>query len=450
MAQRSITNFFKTSSTKRSAEEVERESKRQKIDELQSDVKVAIEALRSLHPTLSNIGTTWLDALQPEFKKDYFKNLCSFLEVERKSHTIYPPPHQVYTWTRMCKVIDVKVVILGQDPYHVPRWAHGVSFPPSLRNIFKELRKDIAGIEDPKHGDLTGWAKQGVLLLNAYLAVRANNPNSHAGKGWEELTDAVIKYLDQSCNSIVFLLWGAYAEKKGQCDQKQIAFSFTHHTSIALISPSRFPRLQAFFPNECLLGKDMIIETSAELRPKYINAHISAEADRLPIKFEKFQQWKRTTAFVSRFVNNLKAKLQKPGFIFRDGLLTRQELQEGENALLRKTQIDELPREIEKLLEQPDPCDRRTSSKMSKQTPKGNPAFQSSGKTVRSPPEQQYDSSILLDPTASNCPLCEKFDTEEMLHQSAGCVKAATVRTPMLEINRFTRQRRSNVGTSYN
>ncbi|XP_037040401.1 uracil-DNA glycosylase-like isoform X2 [Bradysia coprophila] len=244
MAQRSITNFFKKSTAKRNnAEDESVDPKRQKTDELQSDVNVSAEKLGSLDPTLSNVGTTWFNALKSEFSKDYFGKLCSFLEVERKNQTIYPPAHQVYTWTQMCKVNDVKVVILGQDPYHGPKQAHGLCFsvqkgvppPPSLKNMYKELKTDIPGFEAPTHGDLTGWAKQGVLLLNACLTVRANNANSHAGKGWEDLTDAVIKYLDQSCNNIVFLLWGAYAEKKGSVikNKSHLVLRTTHPSPLS-------------------------------------------------------------------------------------------------------------------------------------------------------------------------------------------------------------------------
>lgn len=175
----------------------------------------------AVRPALSdNIGHSWYTALRPEFSKRYFVSLSAFLDQERRTNTVFPPVHNVYTWTRNCGIRDVKVVILGQDPYHGPNQAHGLSFsvckgvekPPSLKNMFKELQSDVKGFRPPSHGDLSGWAKQGVLLLNAVLTVRAQTPNSHANRGWEQLTDAVIKWLNQNSDHVVFLLWGAYAQ----------------------------------------------------------------------------------------------------------------------------------------------------------------------------------------------------------------------------------------------
>jgi uracil-DNA glycosylase len=172
-------------------------------------------------PALSdNIGHSWFRALREEFTKKYFVSLSAYLDHERRMVTVYPPVEDVYTWTRHCEIGDVKVVILGQDPYHGPKQAHGLSFsvcrgvdqPPSLKNIFKELQTDVKGFKPPLHGDLTEWAKQGVLLLNAVLTVKAHTPNSHANRGWENLTDAVIKWLNRNNDHIVFMLWGAYAQ----------------------------------------------------------------------------------------------------------------------------------------------------------------------------------------------------------------------------------------------
>lgn len=172
-------------------------------------------------PALSeNMGHSWFVALRPEFSKKYFVSLSAFLDQERRTNTVFPPVEQVFTWTRHCDIRDVKVVILGQDPYHGPNQAHGLSFsvckgvekPPSLRNMFKELQTDVKGFRAPSHGDLTGWAKQGVLLLNAVLTVRAHSANSHSNRGWEHLTDAVIKWLNHNSDHVVFLLWGAYAQ----------------------------------------------------------------------------------------------------------------------------------------------------------------------------------------------------------------------------------------------
>lgn len=180
-----------------------------------------IKALSSKFVALSpNIGQSWFKALEPEFNKKYFATLSSFLATERRTHTIYPPVDDVYSWTTYCDIKDVKVVILGQDPYHGPNQAHGLCFsvkkgvstPPSLMNMYKELQSDIKNFKPPFHGNLVGWAKQGVLLLNACLTVRAGNANSHASRGWENLTDAVIKHLNENNRNLVFILWGSYAQ----------------------------------------------------------------------------------------------------------------------------------------------------------------------------------------------------------------------------------------------
>jgi len=148
---------------------------------------------------------------------------------KRTQKTVYPPQNNVWEWTKQTPIKDVKVVILGQDPYHGPRQAHGLCFsvqkgvppPPSLINIYKELKSDIPGFEIPNHGDLTGWAKQGVLLLNAVLTVDAGNANSHKDKGWEKVTDAVISWISKNLNDVVFLLWGNYAQKKASVVDKK-------------------------------------------------------------------------------------------------------------------------------------------------------------------------------------------------------------------------------------
>lgn len=166
--------------------------------------------------------------------------LMGFVAEERKHYTVYPPPHQVFTWTQMCDIRDVKVVILGQDPYHGPNQAHGLCFsvqrpvppPPSLENIYKELSTDVDGFVHPGHGDLSGWAKQGVLLLNAVLTVRAHQANSHKERGWEQFTDAVVSWLNQNAHGLVFLLWGSYAQKKGSAiDRKRHHVLQTAHPS---------------------------------------------------------------------------------------------------------------------------------------------------------------------------------------------------------------------------
>ncbi|VDI37191.1 uracil-DNA glycosylase [Mytilus galloprovincialis] len=213
---------------------------------------------------LTKVGDSWYKALQEEFTKPYFVELSKFVESERKKGTIYPPADQVFSWTRYCKVNDVKVVILGQDPYHGPRQAHGLCFsvqkgvppPPSLVNMYKELVNDIKGFERPGHGTLTGWSEQGVLLLNACLTVRASQANSHKDKGWEKLTDAVISWLNKNCSGIVFMLWGAYAQKKGAFIDKK-----KHHI-LKSVHPSPLSAHRGFIGckhfSECnnLLTKD--------------------------------------------------------------------------------------------------------------------------------------------------------------------------------------------------
>ncbi|XP_062814417.1 uracil-DNA glycosylase isoform X1 [Anolis carolinensis] len=187
-----------------------------------------------------HIAPAWKAALEPEFHKPYFHQLMSFVAEERRRHTVFPPPHQVFTWTQMCDIHQVKVVILGQDPYHGPGQAHGLCFsvqrplppPPSLENIYKELAADIEGFSHPGHGDLSGWAKQGVLLLNAVLTVRAHEPTSHKEKGWEAFTDAVVAWLNRNVDGLVFLLWGSYAHKKGSAiDRKRHSVLMSAHPS---------------------------------------------------------------------------------------------------------------------------------------------------------------------------------------------------------------------------
>lgn len=193
---------------------------------VQAKIKLVSKRYPALHV---NIGASWFEALSPEFGKPYFGKLSQFLVAERASHMVYPPEDQVWTWTRTCPISQVKVVILGQDPYHNPRQAHGLCFsvpsgvppPPSLLNMYKELSRDIPGFEAPHHGNLFGWARQGVLLLNACLTVRAHSANSHKDQGWEQLTDAVVKYISDNSRGVVFLLWGSYAQKKAAAVNKK-------------------------------------------------------------------------------------------------------------------------------------------------------------------------------------------------------------------------------------
>lgn len=166
-------------------------------------------------------GNDWDNILKDEFDKEYFVKLREFLDGEYENHSIYPPRDDIFNALRCSDYEDTKVVILGQDPYHQRGQAHGMCFsvnkgvktPPSLVNIYKELRDDM-GIEPPPHGYLLPWAQQGVLLLNAVLTVRDSMPNSHKGKGWEQFTDAVIKKLNEREKPMVFILWGANAKAK--------------------------------------------------------------------------------------------------------------------------------------------------------------------------------------------------------------------------------------------
>lgn len=198
------------------------EAKRRSLDnQLAAKIKLKSKHLPgALH---ANIGASWFRILEKQFDQSYFRDLDRFLQAERSKKTIYPPADEVWSWTHDFPVRDTKVVILGQDPYHGPNQAHGLCFsvkkgvkvPPSLDNMYKELENDVTGFQKPGHGYLKGWAGQGVLLLNACLTVQATMANSHKDKGWEKITDAVIKAVSDECRGgVVFLLWGAYAQKK--------------------------------------------------------------------------------------------------------------------------------------------------------------------------------------------------------------------------------------------
>lgn len=167
------------------------------------------------------IHNDWWDVLEPEFHQAYYSQLHNFLKNEYQHQTIYPEMHHIFEAFNWTPFSEVKVVILGQDPYHGPHQAHGLSFsvlpgvqvPPSLQNIYKELKNDL-GYEPVKHGYLEKWAKQGVLLLNSVLTVRDGQAFSHRGKGWEQLTDAAIKALSDRAQPVVFILWGRAAQSK--------------------------------------------------------------------------------------------------------------------------------------------------------------------------------------------------------------------------------------------
>jgi len=167
------------------------------------------------------IDPSWKDLLSTEFEQDYFQELTSFVRDQYQNHRCYPSGQDIFAAFDYCPVDSCRVVVLGQDPYHGPRQAHGLCFsvkegtnhPPSLINIFKEIEADL-GIPYPKSGQLDGWAKQGVLLLNATLTVRAGEAGSHQGQGWERFTDRVIQELSASKKGLIFLLWGGFARKK--------------------------------------------------------------------------------------------------------------------------------------------------------------------------------------------------------------------------------------------
>jgi uracil-DNA glycosylase len=194
------------------------------------------------------IEPTWKRALSDEFNKSYFKNLSEFVGTEYLTQTIYPAPLDIFRSFDLCPFDKVKVVIIGQDPYHGPNQANGLSFavregipiPPSLKNIFKEVESDL-GIKPEPNGDLSRWAKQGVLLLNATLTVRAHSPGSHQKKGWEEFTAAVIKKISDEKEDVVFILWGNYAKKKG------LVIDRNKHCVIESQHPSPFSAHNGFF-----------------------------------------------------------------------------------------------------------------------------------------------------------------------------------------------------------
>lgn len=194
-----------------------------------------------------SLPESWQAVVGDELRKPYFRTLESFLAGERAAHQIFPPEDEVFTALELTPFDAVKVVILGQDPYHDDGQAHGLSFsvkpgikvPPSLVNMYKELEADL-GITPPRHGFLVRWAEQGVLMLNAVLTVRAHTPNSHKAKGWEKFTDAVISALSRRAEPMVFVLWGGYAQKK----KKLIA---GHHVIHEGAHPSPLSARNGFF-----------------------------------------------------------------------------------------------------------------------------------------------------------------------------------------------------------
>jgi uracil-DNA glycosylase len=215
----------------------------------------------------------WSKALQEETEKDYFKELCAFVENEYNSDIIYPPKEDVFNALKYTSLEDVKVVILGQDPYFNEKQAHGLCFsvqhgvdiPPSLRNIYTELETDLGCIR-PNNGYLTKWAKQGVLLLNTVLTVRAEKPNSHQGKGWENFTDAIIRKINEQDRPIVYMLWGKPAQSKIKMlnNSKHLILKAPHPSPLSayrgFFGCKHFSMANDFFKKNDLLPVDWQIE----------------------------------------------------------------------------------------------------------------------------------------------------------------------------------------------
>jgi uracil-DNA glycosylase len=212
------------------------------------------------------LEATWKEALKDEFSEPYFKELTEFVKKEYTSTTVYPPPKFVFRAFEFCPFDKVKVVILGQDPYHGKGQANGLSFavgegqtlPPSLRNIFKEIESDLGEPMKNRSGDLERWAKQGVLLLNATLTVRAHQAGSHQNKGWERFTDAVIKTLSDKREHLVFILWGNYARGKSAL------IDFEKHEVIESPHPSPFSADRGFFGSKPFSKANAYLEENGE------------------------------------------------------------------------------------------------------------------------------------------------------------------------------------------
>lgn len=197
------------------------------------------------------INNSWKERLKTEFEKNYFKQLVDFVKDEYAQHKVFPPGRLIFSAFDHCPFNDTRVVIIGQDPYHGVGQANGLCFsvsegirtPPSLINIFKEIKDDL-GKSIPASGNLERWADQGVLLLNATLTVRAASPGSHQNKGWEEFTDAVIRILNEEKEHLVFMLWGSYAQKKGAIIDR------SKHLVLESAHPSPFAAHRGFFGNK--------------------------------------------------------------------------------------------------------------------------------------------------------------------------------------------------------
>ena len=213
------------------------------------------------------LGNEWDKVLEGEFDKEYYQKLRQFLKEEYSSHTVYPDMYDIFNALKYTSYNDVKVVILGQDPYHGPGQAHGLSFsvqkgiapPPSLVNIYKEIENEF-GVQMPKnYGNLTYWAQQGVLLLNTTLTVRAHNANSHKDAGWQIFTDNVIKKLNERAEPVVFLLWGSHSiKKKALIDQSK-------HLVLTSVHPSPLSAYRGFFGcGHFKAANDFLVQTGRQ------------------------------------------------------------------------------------------------------------------------------------------------------------------------------------------
>lgn len=214
------------------------------------------------------LASEWLEVLREEFEKPYMKVLKSFLLIEKqKGFIFFPKNKDIFNALNQTPFNQIKVVILGQDPYHGVNQAHGLSFsvqngikvPPSLKNIYKELADDITGFEIPNHGDLTGWANQGVLLLNATLTVSANQPGSHQNRGWEIFTDYIISQISAKKSGVIFLLWGKYAQDKAQL------IDITKHYILKAAHPSPFSAYRGFLGCKHFSATNKILEEQGKV-----------------------------------------------------------------------------------------------------------------------------------------------------------------------------------------
>ena len=231
-------------------------------------------------PLHNSIPSTWQEILSEETIKPYFSQLQHFLEQEWLQHTIYPPREQIFAALELTAFQSVKVVLLGQDPYHDENQAEGLCFsvrrsvpqPPSLRNIFKELESDL-GIPRPTHGSLKAWAQQGVLLLNTVFTVRSHQAHSHAGQGWEIFTDAIIRAVNRKSTPVLFLLWGGAARKKLSL------IDSSRHKAICSAHPSPLSAYRGFFGSKPFSAVNASLAATGQ---QPINWQIEAQTDLLP------------------------------------------------------------------------------------------------------------------------------------------------------------------------